>query len=287
MEIVRDQISVGADSPPRSPLRSTVLGVLILAGGMVVGLHGRAQPSPDPAPSPVELTAGAIEPNVDGPGWAEFVLPLHNGGKKPVRVMSAVPVGWAAHSQMVTIRPDRWARVPLNVLTYCRKSPGTNREILVRTEAWGDVRVELPGPAYPFLAERARRCDDDAGKAPTRKELLGTWRADDSWTFAGRMRIRFHRDGHYQMRSTQDMFSWSPARTGTFTLRKGELILRAWGGGDCQRGDRAVWRATVLADGSLQMHWLEQYNSWCLAPDDAVWVSRRTNPPYPATLTLR
>lgn len=288
MDIVRDQISVGADSPPRSRVRSAVLGVLILACGMVVGLHDRARPSPDPpAEAPVKLTAGAIEPNLDGPGGAEYLLPLHNGGEKPVRVLSAVPEGWAAHSQAVTVRPHRWVRVPLDVRSYCRVSPGADREVLVRTAARGVVRVELPGPAHAFLADRARRCDGDSGDAPTRRQLVGTWRADDSWTFAGRMRIRFHRDGHYQMRSTQDMFSWSPARTGTFTLRKGELTLSAWGGGDCQRGDRAVWRASVLADGSLNVRWLEQNNSWCRSPDDAVWVSRRANPPYPEALILR
>ncbi|MGH3333525.1 MAG: hypothetical protein ACRDPJ_19680 [Nocardioidaceae bacterium] len=277
---IGDVLEQGDDLPRRPHLRSAGLAVLLLGAGALAGYQAQesaSHPAPAGRRGPV-LVAGMVEKDTRLTSGS-FVLPLHNGTRKVVKILDVDLEGWASVAHAVSIPPGSWGTVQLDLTVNCRSTPYATRDIIVRATAGGGEFAEvLPMPGLPsdLNEEVSRRCSVPTGSVPARKELLGTWLVERAHQFAGEMLIRLNRDGTFAMDPENQLFT-DPGARGTFTLHGDWVALHTRGGSDCEAGDEAIWRVSLLESGELRIRHMTYYDGWCRIEAGEVWIAKRVS----------
>jgi hypothetical protein len=213
------------------------------------------------------------------PFASDFLVTLSNVGRSPVEVLGVRPHGWAARTSPVGVPAGQSVDIPVDVSLDCLSTPPPSNLVDVRIATGGASRtLQLSmAEAPPALQEEySRRCGWQFLRRPGPKNVLGTWEVEDGGpAFTGKMLFRFSRDGHYAMDYGTHLDN-DPGAAGRYRLSpQGRLTLTTLIGGDCGRGNRAVWDVGLQADGRLHIRQLSRYDGYCTVERGDVWIAKR------------
>ncbi|HEX6249239.1 MAG TPA: hypothetical protein VFZ64_15315 [Nocardioidaceae bacterium] len=285
-------LTFGGEPSPRRPLRQLTA---VAAAGLVLGFlaGGRAEPAPvASAPADqVQLAAGSIGalPNGGRPGWSRpapgwsFEVPIHNGTGDDVTVTVVAIPDWDVpieRSAEVEITAGSWEDVRFTPSVECSIPPFTVRSITVLARSsTGTRRTELPLATPTTAMQDYHLVGCTPASTLTRTQLAGVWILDDtgggdaSW-LAGRLLIRFGRDGSFVWDAEGKLLKTLPAGRGRYVTQEDQLRLRLTGGVGCRPGDSFAWWTTVLPDHRLHLE-LDRSAGSCAGRPGEVWVLRR------------
>jgi hypothetical protein len=138
-----------------------------------------------------------------------------------------------------------------------------------------DSSVALPDSAEALLEYRGAVC---APSVPIRPDqLTGVWLLEEVYgrltSIEGALLMRFNRDGTFAADPEGLLFAGGQAVRGTYRVDGALLRITAKAGYACLRGERNTWRASISADGRLQMAFVR--GRGCSTRAGEVWIARR------------
>lgn len=256
-------MSFGPPERSRSLTRTWLAAALVgLVVGLVLGLvpdwRGDASDGVSAPDLPgFDIQAGAVETTDElGGHGPEFALRLLNRGDEDVTVtglrFEQLPTDLVDFEPAV-LRPGAWGSLhfaaPPDCFTGVPAALSTARLTLQEDgERYGRT-VEVAGEGRRLLDYQQALC---ASGGPARPDdLIGMWMLDDTFSSSdleGALLWRFHRDGTFVADPEGLMFlDEQRAVEGRYSLRRGRLVTDVHSGYACSRGDRAVWRATMMS----------------------------------------
>ena len=224
------------------------------------------------------LVVGSFQQNLRDPYGPEMVVSVTNTGPTPVTITNVAPDGWRTRTDPELVLPGATVDIPVDVSLDCAttRPPGETPQVRVLTDGATHPEV-LPMGGSPALQELwSRRCRVETLRAPTRRDLVGTWLVNDGGPgYTGKMFIQLGPRGHYRMDARAHLDD-SPGAAGAWTLHDRRVTLVSTHRGDCGRRHRAVWEVGMRGT-ALHIRQLTTYDGFCMVDRGDVWLAERIN----------
>ncbi|MDX6325152.1 MAG: hypothetical protein QOK15_1506 [Nocardioidaceae bacterium] len=263
----------GTPSPRWRAVGLLALGAVLGWAAHATTGHQAAEARQDTGRS---LVVGSFQQNLVDPYGPELVVSVANTGGTPVNIDNVAPAGWHTRTDPVQVLPGDTVDIPVDVFTSCATLPDGGQRAEVRIGTGSSARtLLLPMGGSPALQELwLRRCRVESLRAPTRRDLLGTWLVNDGGpAFTGRMFIALLPGGRYEMDAGAHLDD-SPGAVGLWSLHDGRVTLVSTRGGDCGPRHRAAWEVGMRGT-LLHIRQLTAYDGFCTVDRGDVWIAER------------
>jgi len=300
----RDEVAFGPDDPAPSSARLRLLvgvvGVVGLAAGWLVGTQGEVLGWPGgpeaSAPSELIALAGAVE-KTDRRGEAgpQFDLPVFNQGAQDFTVEKVVFEGLpgsVGDVEAIDVAAGQWGTIAFSAPPDCAQVvpdelPSVRLTVRGASGPATERTMPLPHGGRMLVDYLHLLCAPQV--VPDPDELVGLWVVEEAYpaNWEGAMLWRFEPDGSFSAdpegamsRGVEDGVEGGVQ--GHYQVRRGRLVIDVDDGYGCAKGDRAVWRPSLLEGVRPSVaedspHFTVSWVSGS-CPDDArgeLWVLRR------------
>jgi len=299
---VHEVLEVGSGRGPRGPTLTATVAALCLLLGSGAGAAVQRELSPagsapagsapagsaSAASSALTLSASEVTSNHDPFGGPRYVATLHNLGDRAVVVESVEIVGWSNPDtwlESVTVGPGSWATVPVHVAVDCGATAVPPDRLEVEGTVGGMSFREvaaLPHPVEELEEDRANRCEDSPGRAPSARELDGWWVVEEGESLPGSILVHFGTGTLVLADGTVARHAFNTPRViAGFSRTGSRLTARVTSGMHCRLGNRWRWRVTLGEDGRLRIEQATARSYGCREEVGGVWVAGRLRPATP------